>query len=123
MIADYYLCTFQTDEIAKTSSVVLAIKMKGMPGRIVTALGIPFKPYDKLIEDYVESEEHPEIQMTEKGLRISENTIENSRVVKQHEFDEHIFKKCRVDCDPIYCDNFETNCEVWRAFSDFIKDK
>ena len=123
MIADYYFCTFQTDEIAKTSSVVLAIKMKGTPGRIVSTIAIPFKPYDKLIEDYVESEEHPEIQMTEKGLIITENTTEKSRPVRQHEFDEHIFKKCHVERDPIYCKNFETNCNVWIAFTNFIKDK
>lgn len=123
MIADYYFCTFQTDEIAKTSSVVLAIKMKGTPGRIVTTLAIPFKPYDKLIEDYVESELHPEIQMTSTGITLSTDRIQNSVAAKQHEFDEHIFKKCRVDGDPIYLENFETNADVWRAFTDFIKDK
>ena len=54
MLPDYYFCHFKSDEIAQTSEVVLAIKLRCSPGRRLSSISIPFKPLDELNTTYLE---------------------------------------------------------------------
>jgi hypothetical protein len=94
MFPDYYFCHFKSDEIAQTSEVVLAIKIRCSPGRRLPSISIPFKPLDELNKTYFE--------------------VSN----KQDQLDKMIYEKICPDHD-----KYSTNADVWKAFVKFMEDK
>jgi len=110
MYADYYFCHFNSNEIAKTSTVVLAIKLKRTPGRVVATISIPFKPLTELQETY--------FQVLDYARLVTSKTPE------QHDFDKSIY-----DCinngqsHSLYVEKYSTNADVWKAFVKFMEDK